>query len=218
MTTSATFSLIEQERYRLADLADEWSPDQWDTPSLAEGWRVREVLAHLTMPFAVALPSMVLGLIRNLGSFDRFADRWACDVTPSLPTAEITATLRANATTRFTPPGMGPEAPLTDLVVHGLDVRIPLGLPATDIDGAARAATLRFLTTRAGQRFGVPTDAFTSRRLEATDLDWSHGTGPTERATSIELLAHLCRSQPLLARPPDRDPDMVARGHHGPRV
>lgn len=200
MSNPATFNLIEQERHRLADLADEWSPDQWDVPSLAEGWRVREVLAHLTMPFAVALPSMVLGLVRNRGNFDRFADRWARDATTSAPPAEFAASLRANAAARFTPPGMGPEVPLADLVVHGLDIRIPLGLPANDIDPAARATTLRFLTTHTGRRFGVPADAFATRRFEATDLDWSHGTGPTERATSIELLTHLCRAQPLPQR------------------
>lgn len=197
MSNPTTFTLIEQERLRLADLADGWSPDRWDVPSLAEGWRVREVVAHLTMPFAVSVPSMVLGLVRNRGSFDRFADRWARDATTSTPPAELAAALRANAPSRFTPPGMGPEGPLADLVVHGLDVRIPLGLPATDIDATARATTLRFLATRSGRGFGVPSDAFTTRRFEATDLDWSHGTGPTERATSIELLAHLCRAQPL---------------------
>lgn len=197
MNDDATFDLIEQERHRLADLADEWSPEQWDVSSLAEGWRVREVVAHLTMPFSVSVPRMVIGVVRHLGSFDRFADRWARDATASSSPGELTATLRANASARFTPPGMGPEVPLTDVVVHGLDIRIPLGLATTDIDPAARAIALGFLTTRLGKSIGVPADAFDARRFEATDLDWSHGTGPTERATSTEILAHLCRGQPL---------------------
>jgi uncharacterized protein (TIGR03083 family) len=195
MTTS-TYALIEGERHRLADLADGWIPEQWDVPSLAEGWRVREVVAHLTMPFAVGMPGLVIGLLRHRGSFDRFADRWARDATAVEP-AEHVAALRANAAARFTPPGMGPEAPLTDLVVHGLDVRIPLGLPATDLDHDALAATLRFLATRSARHFGVPADAFATRRLEATDVDWSHGTGPTERAPATDLIAHLCRARPL---------------------
>lgn len=194
------FDLIEQERRRLADLAETWSPEQWDVPSLAEGWRVREVLAHLTMPFSVALPGLMLGLVRNRGNFDRFADRWARDTASSRPPAELAVALRANAAGRFTPPGMGPGAPLTDLVVHGLDVRIPLGLDPTDSSVAARTEALRFLTGRAGKHFGLRADVFTTRRFEATDLDWAHGTGPTERATSTELLAHLCRARPLPQR------------------
>lgn len=197
MSDRDPFDLIEQERLRLADLADGWSPGRWDVPSLAEGWRVREVLAHLTMPFSVGMPALVLGLVRNRGDFDRFADRWARETATSVPPAELAASLRANAAARFTPPGMGPEAPLTDLVVHGLDVRIPLGLAATDIAIDARAAALRFITGRAGKHFGVPADLFATHRFEATDVDWSHGTGPTERATSIDLLAHLCRGRPL---------------------
>ncbi len=197
MTDAATFDLIAQERHRLADLADEWSATQWDVPSLAEGWRVREVVAHLKMPFSVSVPRMMIGVVRNLGSFDRFADRWARDAAASSSPAELAASLRANASARFTPPGMGPEVPLTDLVVHGLDIRVPLGHAATDIDPAARATALRFITTRLGKTMGVPADAFANRRFEATDLDWSHGAGPTERATSTEILAHLCRAQPL---------------------
>lgn len=197
MSTEATFALIEQERLRLADLAEAWTPQQWDEPSLAEGWRVREVLAHLTMPFSVAVPSLVLGLVRHRGSFDRYADSWARSTAAASPPEDFAAALRANAAGRFTPPTMGPEAPLTDLIVHGLDVRVPLGLPTNDLDDAALTATLGFLTSRAARQFGVPADAFASRRLEATDLDWSHGTGPTESAMAADLIAHLCRSRPL---------------------
>jgi uncharacterized protein (TIGR03083 family) len=39
------------ERGRLADLYADLTPDQWSAPSLCKGWRVREVLAHVTMPY-----------------------------------------------------------------------------------------------------------------------------------------------------------------------
>lgn len=197
MTATTTHALIEAERLRLADLADGWTTEQWDTPSLAEGWRVREVVAHLTMPFAVGMAGMAVGLVRHRGSFDRFVDHWARTATEEATPADHVAALRANAASRFAPPGMGLEAPLTDVVVHGLDVRIPLGLPATDLDPDALVTVLGFLTTRAARHFGVPADAFANRRLEATDVDWAHGTGPTERAPATDLLAHLCRDRPL---------------------
>lgn len=197
MSSSATFDLIEQERLRIADLAEGWSADQWDVPSLAAGWRVREVMAHLTMPFAVSLPRMVVGLARNRGSFDRFADRWARAAAADTAPEVFAADLRANATSRFTPPGAGPEAPLTDVIVHGLDMRIPLGLPTSELARAALETTLGFLATPAGRRIGVAPDVFATRRFEATDVDWSHGTGPTHRAPATDLIAHLCRSQPL---------------------
>jgi uncharacterized protein (TIGR03083 family) len=42
--------VVAAEFSALAGLLDAASAEQWDTPSLCEGWRVREVVAHLTMP------------------------------------------------------------------------------------------------------------------------------------------------------------------------
>ena len=39
------------ERERLVYLLGALSPEQWAAPSLCAGWRVREVTAHITMPF-----------------------------------------------------------------------------------------------------------------------------------------------------------------------
>ena len=41
--------VIAAEFLALADLLDSSSEPDWDTPSLCDGWRVREVIAHLTM-------------------------------------------------------------------------------------------------------------------------------------------------------------------------
>jgi uncharacterized protein (TIGR03083 family) len=40
---------VAAELTRLADLLDAASEAQWDTASLCAGWRVREVVAHMTM-------------------------------------------------------------------------------------------------------------------------------------------------------------------------
>jgi len=41
--------LVAADFLALADLLDSATEEQWDTPSLCEGWRVREVIAHMTM-------------------------------------------------------------------------------------------------------------------------------------------------------------------------
>lgn len=43
-------SLVTTEYLDLADLADSLDDAAWDTLSLCDGWRVREVIAHMTMP------------------------------------------------------------------------------------------------------------------------------------------------------------------------
>ena len=53
MTTTGTRidlrTQIAAEFLALADLLDA-TPAAWDAPSLCEGWRTREVVAHMTMP------------------------------------------------------------------------------------------------------------------------------------------------------------------------
>src|SRR4028119_1253285 len=39
---------IDSERTSLADVIDDLSPAEWETPSLCAGWRVRDVAAHPT--------------------------------------------------------------------------------------------------------------------------------------------------------------------------
>ena len=41
---------IADEYSALADLLEGAGAGAWDAPSLCEGWRTREVVAHVTMP------------------------------------------------------------------------------------------------------------------------------------------------------------------------
>ncbi len=169
------WSMIAAERIGLAEDLAGLSDEQWVCPSLCAGWRVRDVAAHLTMPFHVSLPKMVWMMVKNRFDFDKLSSRYA--TSDARPVAELLADLRRNAEHRFTPPGFGPEAPLTDLVVHGQDIRRPLGLHH-DIPAEHARVVLDLLVSPKGARaFGKP-DLLAGLRLEVDDLDWSHGSGP----------------------------------------
>ena len=76
---------------------------------------------------------------------------------------------------QFTPPGLGPEAPLHDILLHSLDVRIPLGLPIeTAPERYAPALDITF--SAIGARTLVPKGR-PKVRWVATDHEWSHGEG-----------------------------------------
>jgi uncharacterized protein (TIGR03083 family) len=165
---------IAAERRRIADLLDSLTPAQLEVPSLCGAWTVRQVAGHLLAAVSVR-PSQALAALAGSGfRLHRANARLAATVARQSP-AEIADGLRRHAESRSAPPVVGFPGQLTDLQVHGQDMRRPLGLPhGLDLDRLR--VSLDFLT--GGRAIG-----FTSRRrlaglrLEATDLSWSWGAG-----------------------------------------
>ncbi len=168
------WAMIAADRTGLAEDLSELTDEQWACPSLCAEWRVRDVVAHLSMPFHVSLPKMVLMMVKNRFDFDKLSSRYA--TSDARPVAELVDDLLRNAQHRFTPPGFGPEAPLTDLVVHGQDIRRPLGLHH-DIPAEHARVVLDLLVSPKGARAFGKRDLLAGLRLEVDDLDWSHGSG-----------------------------------------
>lgn len=207
-----TFEAIADERRVLADQLAALTPEQQATRSLCGAWSVHDVLAHLIMPLEVSTPKVVLAVLLAGGSFDRANER----VTRRLaqrPFAEIVEILRRKASSRFTPPGSGPEAPLVDVLVHGLDIRWPLGLRREIPEPRLQTALTFLMTAPSGL---VPKGALTGLRFEAEDIDWASGRGPVVSGTAEALLlASTGRAAALDALTGDGLP--VLRGRLDPR-
>src|SRR5262245_31231050 len=119
------YEMIANERRALADVFDKLTPEQLRTPSLCDGWTVHDVAAHLIMPLETGIPSIALAILTARGDFDK-ANLKLTRKYAARPISDLVDSLRRNAGHRFTPPGAGPEAPLTDLLIHGQDIRRPL--------------------------------------------------------------------------------------------
>lgn len=184
----AIFSMVAAERRRLADRLAKLTPAQWEAPSLCEGWRVRDVLAHLIWPLETSMVTIMAKLVLSGFSFDKVAAQAAtADGRP--PTAML-GVLRAKAESRFKPPGAGAQAPLTDVLVHGLDIRRPLGLDL-DVDHRSLRASLDYLLTKSATRGFVKSGVTEGLRFDATDVDWSGGAGLRVTGRAEDLLLAL---------------------------
>jgi uncharacterized protein (TIGR03083 family) len=120
---------VERERLSLADTLESLTPPQWESPSLCARWRVRDVAAHVAMS-PVPEPSMstlVASLVRARGRLWDAAAEIAIDYARR-PPAEISHTLREVANSRAMPRITNPENLLMDLLVHGQDIAVPLGI------------------------------------------------------------------------------------------
>jgi uncharacterized protein (TIGR03083 family) len=186
-------SQTQAERDRLASLFGALTPEQWDAPSRCAGWRVREVIAHVTMPFRATPIAVMAGVARAGFSFHRYADRDARSAAEAMSQAELVGLLRANIDHPWRPPGGGAAGALSHDVIHGLDVTEPLGLPPAPADRLA--LVLASASRRQMTYFGVDLDG---RKLAATDTDVSVGEGPAVvTMTAREILLVVTGRRPL---------------------
>jgi uncharacterized protein (TIGR03083 family) len=177
--------MIADERRRMADLVDSLTSEQLRTQSLCAEWTIHDVAAHVLTPLVTPRRALILALIRARFNLDRANVKLAA-VVASRTAAEIATGLRENADHRFRPPILGYRAQLTDLLVHGQDIRRPLGIsyrPRTE----HLCVSLTFLASGKAMGF-VPKDTLTGIRYEATDMPWSAGTGPTARGPGEAIL------------------------------
>lgn len=172
MDLDGVWRAIDTQRCDLADLFEDLTPAEWEAPSLCEAWRVGDVAVHLTQA-QMGLGSALVAAVRARGSFDRMIRDAALRAGP-LSREECARRLRTMVGSRRTAPFVTPAEPLIDVLVHGQDIALPLGrvrkMPAPAAAAAAqRAWDLRF-PFRAQQRLA-------GLRLDATDIDWSVGSG-----------------------------------------
>ena len=176
---------VADERRRLADELEGFTETQWSTPSLCDGWTVKDTAAHLTTTFHTSMPKFMLKVITS-GGFNRANAKIAVAEGSQRSTSDIVDELRANAEHRFTPPGLGPEAPLLDVVVHGRDIGRPLGLSWTVAPEVAEQV-LDFLMTKKA-KVVHPNGGIADLRFEATDINWSGGEGAVVSGPAEALL------------------------------
>lgn len=177
---------VAQTYHGLAALLSATAVDTWDAPSLCEGWLVRHVIAHVTMPERLSPAQFGAELAAAGGDFTVLSDAVAAR-DAALPDAALLDQLRSPRLHAWQPPGGGAAGALSHAVIHSLDVTIALDQPAV---APAEAATtvLDQLTTARGSMFGID---LSDVRLEASDTDWRWGEGQLVRADSGALVALL---------------------------
>jgi uncharacterized protein (TIGR03083 family) len=174
MDAEQSWQVIEQQRLAIADLLDGLSAEQWESPSLCAGWRVREVAAHVSLIGLPPTPGELLAQgLRVRGNFHRLNTVMAVR-RAARPTAQLVADLRQHAASRKLPAVTTYRNVLFDVLVHAQDIAIPLGLDLPMPAKAAREGATRVWSMGwpfwARRRLG-------GLRLTATDVDWTVGSG-----------------------------------------
>jgi uncharacterized protein (TIGR03083 family) len=181
--------MIAAQRTELAEVLAGLPDPRWEEPTLCAGWRVREVVAHITMPFRYSRGRFALELAKSRGRFNEMSDRVARHDAAVMSPGELTEAVRSNTGHPWKPPGGGFTGALAHDLIHGLDITVPLGLGRPVPEERLRLVLPGSLTDRSVKFFGVDLDG---TELRASDIDWTLGSGTPLTGAAADLLLVLC--------------------------
>ncbi|NMN97223.1 maleylpyruvate isomerase family mycothiol-dependent enzyme [Antrihabitans stalactiti] len=178
------WTIVHAERAALIADLEAIDDQQWDEPSLCGEWSVHDVVAHLIDTARTTRLSFVIALARARFDFDRQntrgVERWR-GASPQ----ETLEQLRRVATRTSTPPAHL-DTRIVEEIVHGEDIRRPLGLTRNyPRDAVVRALRLQ---ARTSASLGGAKESIAGIRLTATDADVTIGEGSDVAGPALSLL------------------------------
>lgn len=185
MNAEDIWRAVDAERDRLQRLLEPLSEQQWSRPSLCDRWQVRDVVAHIVLSTRATPSQLALGLIRARGNINRMACETATRHAGGRSHLQLLTELRGTVGSRFTPIGTTAADRLMDLLVHGQDIAIPLGIHHEMPPAASQVAIERIWNARFPFR---ATTRLSGLRLHAVDTGWTAGDGPHIEAPVSALL------------------------------
>ena len=183
MKPGETWKHIHSERAQMADTWTGLSAPQWAAPSWCQGWSVQDTAGHIVAAAEQTPVNFYKELTAAGFKFNVFTDRGARRVGSARPD-ELVRRLRARTTTTNHPPAPV-MAMLGEIVVHGEDIRRPLGLKHQPPEAAlvAVADSWKNSNLLIGSKRRIA-----GLRLQATDAEWAHGDGPEVSGPLLSLI------------------------------
>ncbi|MDQ1698008.1 MAG: hypothetical protein QOJ03_3361 [Frankiaceae bacterium] len=178
-----TWAMTHAERKTLADTIAGLTPQQWAQPSLCGKWTVGQLAAHILAGAEQTPGKFFKGMVTSGFRFDTSMDRTARSL-GRLSQDEIVGRFRQRLTTTNRPPAPA-MAMLGEVVVHGEDLRRPLGL-VQPVAAEALNACLDMYTKASFPVGGKK--RIQGLRLETTDTGWSYGEGPEVSGPALSVL------------------------------
>jgi uncharacterized protein (TIGR03083 family) len=167
-----------QEMAAISELLQELSPEQWDHASLCDGWRVRDVVAHMCVGYTTPMPAMIAKVARHGFSVPKTSRHESIAYGSAHTPTELAAIfegIHRDHVRKGIAKVIKPTESLVDHLIHHQDIRRPLGLPRA-MPEERLVAALDIAPGLAG--FVGAKRRVAGLRLHATDVGWSHGDGP----------------------------------------
>ncbi|MCU1685224.1 MAG: hypothetical protein JWQ81_5963 [Amycolatopsis sp.] len=195
MSNHSPWPVIHRERAALADDLADLPSDSWSSPSLCPEWTVHQVLGHLVAT-AKMTPARFGAKFAGAGfRFDVMVDRGVAYETAATPEQTLEH-FRGQANTSTAPPGPV-DSWLGEIIVHGSDIRLALGIDHrfSDADVMRIADFYSKSNALIGSKSRVA-----GLTLRATDVEWTVGSGPEVTGPILELVMAMTGRSAVLPR------------------
>ncbi len=179
--TRSLMDMAYEERSDLASFLQTLTPEEWNAASLCDRWTVKDVVAHVVSYEELS----ILGLLKRFaqGRVIRANEVGVKEFAP-LSTDDLVDFLRRHLRPQGLTAGFRGMIALVDGTVHHQDIRRALSRPRTvPVDRLQRILPLVPSNPRLGAGKRIR-----GLRLQATDVDWTHGSGPDVVGSGEALL------------------------------
>ena len=180
----AVWQAVHAERRALISDLEPLSPEQWSRPSLCPGWDIHDVVAHLVDTAKTTRLGFLRRLIAARFAFDQANADGVTRERAAAPDVTLAEFRRVEEATKTPPAALATR--LVEAIVHGEDIRRPLGIPhsypADSVEDALR------YQLKTGTGMGGGRERAAGFRLKALDSQLAHGAGPEVRGNSVALL------------------------------
>ena len=120
--------MVIAERQSLSEFLGTLEPAEWTEATWCDKWNVQDLVGHLTAAGNITAPHFFAGFIKTGFKFDDFVEGDLRNYNGGTP-ADVKARFDQIITSRRKPPGPAYVA-LGEIMVHGEDIRRPLGARA----------------------------------------------------------------------------------------
>ena len=179
--TKSLMDMAYEERSDLASFLQTLTPEEWNAASLCDSWTVKDVVAHVVSYEELS----ILGLLKRfaMGRVIRANEVGVKEFAP-LSTDDLMDFLRRHLHPQGLTAGFKGMIALVDGTIHHQDIRRALSRPRTvPVDRLQRILPLVPINPRLGAGKRIR-----GLRLQATDVDWTHGSGPEVVGSGEALL------------------------------
>ncbi|UXN31663.1 maleylpyruvate isomerase family mycothiol-dependent enzyme [Glutamicibacter sp. M10] len=189
------WELVGIERAKLAEILGNLSTQQWQESTLCDQWQVRDVVAHLAAAGATGTGAWLVNMLSSGFNTDRHNDRLLGRYLGSDP--EATRENFEQTVHKTVAPLNSAHGLLTEIIVHGQDIAVPLGIKLEPSRQSLRLVA-SFMATK---NFAVNSHTLVKDlRISATDYPFAHGEGPAVTGKLLDLVMVMAGRKNFVAK------------------